>query len=154
MTIGSILLGLALLVVVVLYVGRPLLKAQPAASSAANGRRQLEQQKESLLAEIRELDFDHETVKIPTDFYEQQRAQLLAEAAVVLQALDEMAVGVEEQVHKQIEAAVAQRRHHQQPAPASNSQGRYCTSCGRPLDHGDKFCAGCGQPVRAVQPSI
>ena len=152
MTIGSILLGLALLLVVVLFVARPLLTAEPAASASTNSRRQLEQQKESLLAEIRGLDFDHDTGKIPTDVYDQQRAQLMSEAAIVLQALDEMSADSDEALQKQIEVAVARRRH--QHAPASNGQGSYCTNCGQYLDLDDKFCAKCGQAVRPVQPTI
>ena len=112
----------------------------------------MEQQKEALLAEIRGLDFDHDTGKIPTDVYEQQRAQLMSEAAVVLQALDELNSDSDEAMYNQIEAAVAQRRH--QHAPASNGQGSYCPNCGNHLDLGDKFCTKCGQAVRAVQPTI
>jgi len=152
MTIGSILLGLALLVVVILYLARPLLMSEPTTTSSVNSRRQLEQQKESLLVEIKELDFDHETGKIPTDVYEQHRAQLMSEAAVVLKALDELTVDSDEALRKQIEATVAQRRHQHVPAP--NGQGGYCHNCGWHIDQGDKFCAKCGQAVRAVQPTI
>lgn len=152
MTIGSILLGLALLIVVALFIARPLLTAKPVSSSAANGRRQLEQQKESLLIEIRSLDFDHDTGKIPDDVYEVQRTQLMSEAAAVLKELDELAVESDDDLQRQIEAAVARRRHH--PAQASNGQGSYCHNCGKHLDPGDKFCTRCGQAVRAVQPTI
>ena len=152
MIIGSVMLGLALLIVVVLFLARPLLIVQPASSSSETWRRQLEQQKESLLTQIRGLDFDHDTGKIPTDVYELQRAQLMSQAAAVLQSLDEMDAGSEEQLRQQIEAAVAQRRH--QAIPASNGQGSYCSNCGLHLDLGDKFCARCGQAVRTVQPTF
>jgi hypothetical protein len=152
MTIGSIMLGIALLIVVVLFIARPLLAAEPATSSNTNGRRQLEQQKESLLAEIRSLDFDHETGKIPEDVYEFQRAQLVSETALILKRLDELSVDSDEAMRKDIEAAVAQRRR--QTVQASNGQGGYCHNCGSHLDLGDKFCANCGQAVRAVQPTV
>jgi len=152
MTIGSILLGLALLVVVVLFVARPLLTFQPESKSAVNRRRKLEEQKQTLLAEIHSLDFDHDTGKIPDDVYELQRAHLMSEAAAVLKSLDEMSIESDEDLRRQIEAAVALRRH--KTVQASNGQGSYCHNCGKYLDPGDKFCTHCGQAVRAVQPTV
>jgi hypothetical protein len=150
MAIGSILLGLALLIVVALYLARPLLTAQPQAAISVTGRQQLEQEKESYLDEIRALDFDYETGTIPTDVYEQQRAQLLDDAAAVLKALDELPEAGDD-AYSQIEEAVAVRRH--QHAISSNGQSGYCTQCGQPLDAGDKFCARCGQPQQVAQPT-
>ena len=150
MAIGSILLGLSLLIIVGLFLAWPLLSAKPLPRSSSDKRRQLEQEKESYLNEIHALDFDHETGKIPTDVYEQQRAQLLNGAAAVLKALDEMPAA-DGDVYSQIEAAVAERRH--QHAMSSNGQAGYCTQCGQPLDLGDKFCARCGQPLHIAQPT-
>ena len=45
-------------------------------------------QKEAILNQIRDLDFDHQTGKLPEDIDEQQRTQLLPLAAGVLQELD------------------------------------------------------------------
>lgn len=154
MAIGSLLLGLALLIVVALFVARPLLVPHTTADAKISSRRQLEQEKEALLTEIRELDFDYETGKIPSEVYEPQRNHLLAQAAAVLQELDEITEDSNEELRQQIEAAVARRRRQPQPVLAGNGQGSYCTNCGRHLDQGDKFCASCGQPVRAVQPTI
>ena len=150
MAIGSILLGLALLIVAGLYLARPLLTVQPESKTYLTRRQQLEEEKEIYLAEIRALDFDHETGKVPPEVYEQQRAQLLSEAAAVLKALDEMSAE-DGDVYSQIEAAVAERRH--QYAMSSNGQAGFCTQCGQPLDLGDKFCAGCGQPLQVTQPT-
>ena len=150
MAIGSILLGLSLLILVALFLARPLLASKPQQTTSSDKRLQLEQEKESYLNEIHALDFDHETGKIPTDVYEQQRAQLLNEAAAVLKALDEMPAE-DGDVYSQIEAAVAERRH--QYAMSSNGQAGFCTQCGQPLDLGDKFCAGCGQPLQVTQPT-
>ena len=150
MAIGSILLGLALLIVAGLYLARPLLTAQPQSKTYHAKRQQMEEEKEIYLNEIRALDFDHETGKIPTEVYEQQRAQLVSEAAIILKELDELPA-VNGDVNSQIEAAVAERRH--QHAMSKNGQTGYCTQCGQPLDAGDKFCARCGQPLQVAQPS-
>lgn len=155
MTAGSILLGIALLIIVILFVARPLLTPKPVESSRASERRRLEQQKEAILHEIRELDFDHETGKVPTDVYDGQRAHLMAQAAAILQTLDEIADESNEDLRRQIEAVIAQHRHQPtKPVAVSNGQGGFCTNCGRHLEQGDKFCAGCGQAVRAAQPTI
>lgn len=150
MTIGSILLGLALLIVVGLVLARPLLTAVPQSTHSLDERRQLEQQKEAYLAEIRTLDFDHETGNIPPEVYELQRTQLMNEAAAVLREMDELPAA-EEDIQAQIEAAVLLRRHHH--AQSSNGHAGFCTQCGQPLDAGDKFCARCGQPLRVAQPT-
>jgi hypothetical protein len=149
MSLESILLGLALLVIVALFLARPLLKPAPRTSSISDRRRELERDKEAYLDEIRSLDFDHETGKVPTEVYEQQRAHLVQEAAVVYKALDELpAAGGD--VYAQVEAAIAARR--QQVAHAGNGQVGFCTNCGQPHDAGDKFCAHCGQPLRIAEP--
>jgi hypothetical protein len=153
MTIGSIFLGLALLIVVGLVLSRPLLTAAPQSNHSLDKRRHLELQKEAFLAEIHTLDFDHETGNIPTDVYELQRTQLMNEAAAVLRELDELPAAAEDDIQAQIEAAVLQRRHVHVPS-GSNGQAGFCTQCGQPLDAGDKFCARCGQPLRVAQPTI
>ncbi|HSH02286.1 MAG TPA: zinc-ribbon domain-containing protein [Anaerolineae bacterium] len=82
MTIGSILLGLALLILVVLYLGYPfLIPADMPPPINPSRRAELLARKESLLATIQNLDFDHETGKIAEDAYQQQRTQNLILAA-------------------------------------------------------------------------
>ncbi|NCF64621.1 MAG: zinc-ribbon domain-containing protein [Chloroflexi bacterium] len=152
MTIGSILLGLALLIVVALFLAKPLLTAKPQSTHSLDRRRQLEQRKQALLAEIQAVDFDHETGKIPTDVYELQRTQLMHEAAEVLREMDELPASTDDAISAQIEAAVLERRHHH--AQSSNGQAGFCTQCGQGLDLNDKFCARCGQAVRVAQPTI
>jgi len=154
MTIGSILLGLALLILVALFVARPFLQRQTSANVPKTSRQHLLAQKEAILTEIQSLDFDYETGKVPAEIYEPQRAEMVAEAAVVLQQLD--ALPPIETVDDEIEAAIAQLRQQipaRQPAvvttPKGNGHGRYCTQCGSLLDPGDKFCAHCGAKVAA-----
>ena len=155
LTIASLLVSLALLVGVVLFVARPLLRPQPLNSAPPSLRSQLEQRKVAILDEIRALDFDYETKKIPQEAYEPQRAVLLAEAADTLQALDELPEApASDDVVAQINDAIAALRSR--PAPvvdAGQTGGAYCTQCGATLDEDDRFCARCGQPVRVPQPT-
>lgn len=86
---GSLLLALALLVIVGIFVLRPLLAPAPAVTRRTPGRREaLESEKEALLARIRVLDFDHETGTLPDEDHARLRQRLVAAAANVLRELD------------------------------------------------------------------
>lgn len=164
MAIGSILLGVALLVLLGLFLARPFLRTQDG-EAVLTERQLLVEEKEHLLDQIQALDFDHETGKLPTELHELQRARLMEQATAVLQAIDafdgepqpgpapeEDAVDVD----IEIEAAIARMRQQQAqkdappaPAPASataptNGHARFCPQCGTPTDPSDRFCAHCG----------
>ena len=146
MTIGSILLGVALLIVVLLYLARPLLRRQSTQKAPQTQRQQLLNQKEATITQILSLEFDFETGKVPQALYQQQRADLIAEAAIILERLD--ALPQDEAVDAEIEAAIAHLREHV-PAPlvSTNGHKRYCPECGTAVDLGDKFCANCGHKL-------
>ena len=173
MGIGSILLAIALLFLVALFVGRPFLQGQPGRQETMTELEALQAQKEALLEQIRILDFEHDTGKMPGEEHAQQRAQLLQEAAAVLKALDKLApdpvtngsaTRVEREVEaaiaamrrvphatppegeteSQIEAAVQSMRHQVQQPNGPQAAGRFCSQCGNPREPGDKFCAYCG----------
>ena len=150
-TIGSILFGLIILILLFLFLVRPFMKASSEVE-AVSKRQELTTRKEAVLEAIRALDFDHDTGKMPDEEYDQQRSVLMAEAVATLKAMDEMpAMPVNEDVYAQIEAAISRikaQRSQSQGAPA-----RFCSNCGQALDSRDNFCAKCGQPVYAVQPS-
>ena len=151
-TIGSILLGLAILVLLVLFLVRPFFRPQPQQEETTGRKRQLLARKAAYLETIRTLDFDHDTGKLPDEEYEQQRALLMSEAAAVIKALDELPQDPQsDDVFAQIEAAV--NKIKQQRAVSSGAPANFCASCGHRLDAGDRFCASCGQPVYVVQPS-
>ena len=94
---GSLFLGIALLLVVGLVVLRPLLSSSAEEATFAHAadpvtmRQALEAQKDALLEQIRDLDFDRETGKVPEDRYRQRRAQLTTEAADIFRQLDALA---------------------------------------------------------------
>jgi len=176
MTPGSILLGLALFIVVVLILLYPYLSAQR--QTVSTPRQQLEATKDLLLSEIRILDFDHETGKLPTDIYETQRRGLVAEAARIMQQLDTMptpsyaragkavagkSVAIDEDTDDEIEAAIAALRRNgakkkgkaavksKKKAVSVASNGRFCTECGQSVKSNDKFCAACGHKLASSQ---
>lgn len=175
MTFGSILLGLALLGLVGLFIARPLIKPDPRRKPRMTERQALQTQKEAVLTEIKSLDFDHDTGKLPDDEYHERRSQLMAEATAVLKkldALEETAPPVERVLEPQtarptgdveddIEKAVASLRAkpveasplkaETKPVGGSNGKTNFCPQCGQPTDHGDKFCANCGHKLLKPQ---
>ena len=116
MDIGSILIILALLVLVVLFVGRPLFEKQisPGSEQAEKQEHDLSAQlaeRDRILNALRELDFDYALGKIPAEDYPAQRAQLVQDGVDVLRKLDELqdAAG-QADLDARIEAEVARRR--------------------------------------------
>ncbi|MEZ4510824.1 MAG: zinc ribbon domain-containing protein [Chloroflexota bacterium] len=143
MTTGSLLLGFALFLVVLLFLARPFLAVRAGQTAvSATPRQQLLAQKDHLLDDIHALDFDHETGKMPTAVYQPQRQQLVEAAAIVLQQLDQLGSNANyQQRDTEIEAAIAKLRQNR------TASARFCSQCGHPLDAGDKFCAACGSQI-------
>ena len=162
MEIASILLGLALLTVVALVVGKPFL-TDPTPRRSLTPRQQLLARKATLLNDLRDLDFDHDTNKMPDDVYEFQRAALVKETAVILKQLD--STKGRKAVDDDIEAAIARAKRSKAATadddieaavtrakkPTGNKKkvaaGKklFCANCGKPMDSNDKFCTACGQ---------
>jgi cytochrome c-type biogenesis protein CcmH/NrfG len=120
MPIGSIFASLAVLLLVAVYVMRPFLKPGASDSEMPTPYDDLEAQKEVMLQQIRELEFDHDTGKLPDDEFATQRADLVQQAAVILRQMDEYdsAESVTQSpanLDEQIEAAVARRRKTKTP---------------------------------------
>jgi hypothetical protein len=174
MDIGSILLGLALLLVVAFYVARPLLDQSGAAEREPGPADQLLFERERVLTALRDLDFDHAMGKTVEDDYTTQREQLLAHGAEVLKQLDALGLPPASDsagLDDEIERAVARRRASAAVAPAPGaapvddeieasiaarrtapSAARFCAQCGRQALPDDKFCGACGAPLTVVSP--
>jgi len=149
MDAGSILVLLALLILVVAFIARPLLSGQSRSVSDRERRfSALQAESDKLLALIQELDMDRAMGKVPQDDYQAQRAALVTRGAEVLRELDGMpqeeAVSSREAIERELEEAVARLRATR-PAEAH----AYCGHCGLPLQPGDRFCPRCGTPVPA-----
>ena len=174
MTIGSIFLGLALLVLVGLFISRPLIRPDARSKPRLTRHQALTAQKEAVLAQIRSLDFDYDTGKLTDADYHKTREEFMVTAEDIFRQLDELEEGSEEpqplddapiagptsDLESEIEAAVA--RHRAQPpaaAPAtnltqpavSNGKSKFCPECGQPIDPDDKFCANCGHKLLKAQ---
>lgn len=126
MDIGLIFLTLTLLVLVGLFVSRPLFERGKQVGPAGSTG-QVDHDLSALLAErdrilnaLQELDFDYTLGKIPEEDYPFQRADLLQRGAAVLRRLDEMqAQAPADDAEARIEAVIAARRADAQAAPAT-----------------------------------
>jgi hypothetical protein len=164
MSIGSIFLGFALVLLVGLFLARPFLLSQQDQRQRRPARQELVNQKESILALIEILDFDIETGPMPEQDYKQQRRQLLVQAAEILKRLDDYSDIPESpaanRVLDEIETAVAALRGPKvrQPLPSIRP-----TPTAQPISPAPqqttakpasastngrvKFCSQCGKPV-------
>lgn len=117
MDVGSIFLVLTVVLLVVIFVGRPFLRPQKesvqtqAAEGAEHQRSSLLAQRDRLLTALQELDFDQRLGKIPAEDYPEMRSTMLQEAALVLRKLDEIQGSAQqESVEDRIEKVIAARR--------------------------------------------
>ena len=176
MDIGSLLLGLALLLVIAFVVARPLLQQSGARERPASPADQLLGARERVLTQLRDLDFDHAMSKINEVDYAAQRGQLVAEGVAILKQLDALGpapgqtAGAPAAPADEIEAAVAQLRARRaasaRTAPAVEAGAEieasvaerraskhpagdmlFCGQCGAEAVPGDRFCARCGSAL-------
>jgi zinc-ribbon domain len=114
MDIGSIFPILALLLLVIIFVSRPLFDRNQLISADGEEEHELSHlmaERDRILNALQELDFDHTLGKIPDEDYPSQRASLLQRGAQVLRNLDEIqAQDSDQDIEARIEAAVAARR--------------------------------------------
>lgn len=167
-SLGSILLGLALLFVIALYVSRPFLQSRLHHEEAMTDHQALLAQKEALLEQIRLLDFEYETGKMPEQEHQRQRAQLVQQAAAVLKQLDalvpvQVSNGGPVRVEQEIEAAIAGLRNTpdsadtpaqieaavqnlRRAAPANDASTVPAQTANGGAQTTGRFCSQCGNP--------
>lgn len=169
LTLGSILLGVALVVLVLLYLARPFVVAEDEVTRVEREEVDgLLLRRDALLRQIRELDDDMEAAKVAPELYQRRRPQLVKQAALLMQQLDahdyrepaaaplaadadaQMEAAIRrlrtpEQLDADIEAAVRAARRSPEPAVvAIEPAAGFCPRCGRRVDADDSFCPKCG----------
>lgn len=170
MDIGSIFLILGLLLLVAIYVGRPLMERQSTAvTEEEHELSALLAERDRILNALKELDFDYTLGKIPEEDYPAQRAMLLQKGAGVLRSLDAHQNGFNgqhpvEDAEARIEAAIAARRAETgTPAKAGAARARSAPAAVAQDDDLEAliaarrrvrkeksagFCPQCGEPVQ------
>ena len=162
MDIGSILVILAIVIITIAFIARPIIENRGFAVTDSDRRTSaLQAQRDQILTILQELDMDHAIGKIEQDDYIEQRSVLVARGAAVLKELDQL-VGVvvetdgqeqsqdlgsrkddaSRELAAQIENAVSNLREQD-----SDSEDNFCSHCGKALVSGARFCAHCGTVI-------
>jgi len=167
------LIGLAIAVIVAVYIAQPLIiKTRVKAAAPESPRDKLLAERDALYTTIRDLDLDFQTGKLVEADYRVTREKYTARGVEILKELDALPdlgqLPVRDRKSKvgdEIEAAVRVRRQAQaRPAPAASEDdieaairarrqprtgGRVCPTCGTSFDPADRFCAKCGTALTA-----
>jgi len=171
MDIGSIFLILALIIIVALFIGRPLFERKAFATPAVTTQEDHElsgllAERDQVINALQELDFDYTLGKIPSEDYPEQRAALISQGSEILRKLDALQPsGSPEDAQERIETAIAVRRAdaaQQRAAATGTVSGNGAKAAppdddleamiaNRKRDRTDKaagFCPQCGGPVQ------
>jgi predicted nucleic acid-binding Zn ribbon protein len=132
MEISSIIVGLALFGASVAYVSLPFRQKRQKKTNLSKENVQPEAQRATVLAALRDLDFDFKTGKVSEEDYQPLRAQLIAEAAQYIEA--------EKKEDAQLEELIRARRTMQH-------SDLKCQDCGWPIESDQRFCSKCGSAV-------
>jgi hypothetical protein len=161
MDFASLLVILALAIIVVGFIGRPLIEKRAIAVTDVNRyNSELQAEEDQILENLQELDMDQAMGKIEGDEYESQRVSLVSRGAAILKELDRLngvsAEGplqgtmsmdqYEQDLEAQIEMEIRQRR-----GITDEEVAGYCPQCGNPLHAGDRFCTKCGSQVNVSE---
>ncbi len=148
MSIGAILVGIALLVLSGAFVARPLFKDQTNLLPALQNP--LAAQRDAIYALIRELDSDYAEGKFNDEDYAAQRERYVSQGVEILEQLDQQAQGGQGALEDEIEARVLALRQKSAPVSASaqKAKARFCTNCGQQAAPQHDFCASCGTELR------
>lgn len=149
MDVGSLLIIFAIVVVVVAYIARPLIKSRGfTVTEEGHQISALQAERDQVLAYLYELDLDFTMGKILNKEYKEQRAETLMRGAEILRELDEFegpaahrepreGAAYEDELEARLEQAIASRR----------SASIYCTHCGAAVLAGDVYCSSCGETI-------
>jgi len=92
---------------------------------------------------LKDLEFEYKMGRLGDADFKRLEAGYKAEAAAILQKLDQM--GVEKDIDERIERDIAaSRKRLPSAAPEQTTSPRNCPSCGADIIPGKKFCADCG----------
>lgn len=172
MELGAFFLVLAVALIVVLYVGQPLLDRRGRRTTAeAHETSALMAERDRVVNALQELDFDFNLNKIPAEDYPVQRAELLKKGADILKQLDDLTPNSHRSssagaAADRIESAVAARRADLASTKAvvrddddvealiaarrktrKEKSGGFCPRCGKPVLASDRFCPHCGKSI-------
>ena len=99
----------------------------------------LQRKKDVTLGNIQDLDFEYKCGKLSEEDYKSLRAELAAEAAKVLDDIDEI------EASHDLDALIRREVSHRKERAADS---RICGACGHSNPPKNKFCAQCGTDLK------
>ncbi len=141
MDIGSILAGLALTLLTVVFVALPLIQHRgKGVTDTERLSSELQAGRDRVLNSLQELEMDFNTGKILEEDYREQRQALLKKGAEILRQIDVLNAGGDgstegDDIDDEIEAAIAQIRRKK-----GEGNGGFCPSCGAEVMVEDLLC--------------
>lgn len=167
MSIGSILIGIAMLALAIPFVISPLIGGKRKESQGENPQdlNSSGDRHRGLLLALRDLEFDHQIGKITDEDYTDLRATLLVQAGAALEDQEKHEADLDAKLEQAIQMRRAKQSKPQicsQCGTILESSARYCRTCGKPVEltcpncggkiHlNDLFCNGCGAPAPAIR---
>ncbi len=140
MSLASILIGTALLILAIPFITNPLLNKKGKKTVAASKQPAvIADQYENTLLALRDLDFDYHTGKLAEEDYTPLRADLLVRAAREL----EVKTKQDNELDALLENAILAQKK-------SKSLSRACSQCGASQDIENQFCSACGSALNPV----
>ena len=134
MDAGAIFIGLAIMMLSILYVIGPFQKKQKEMQVvSAFEREHPGERRRKILAALRELEFDYKIGKIVQEDHAVLRSQLLSEAARL--------ISESEAADQEIEALIERRRQSREIHTTR------CPKCRRVVSADDLFCPSCGMAI-------
>ncbi len=140
MSIGTILIGIAMFILAGVVVAQPLREKPRRIKSKTTS--DVGRDYDETLLTLRDLEFEHQLGIVTEHDYTQQRSMLMVQAA---QALEQKAQA-NNRLENVIETAVQAKRR-------MRKQSVSCSNCQAALNPGDKFCSHCGSPVSLTCPA-
>lgn len=132
-----ILVMLVMTAAAIAAVGYPFYRRPDGPEREESGREDLTRDKERVLRDIRDLEFDLETGKLSEHDYDDMRLDFETEAVAVLKAIEQVGNGSTTAVRSRMTAGVE-----------VESEARFCTQCGTASAPGNRFCRACGHPLK------
>lgn len=109
-------------------------------------------EKETLLAAIKEIDFDYKTGKLSDEDYQELQEAYKSKALSVMEEIDrrenELGLALEAEVEKEIEASRKKKKSTQTLKVMKGEL--HCPKCSNLYYGGDKFCPSCGHVVQLL----
>jgi CHASE3 domain sensor protein len=157
MDIGSIFIIVAIAIITLAYISKPLVEKRGYVVTDSDRRLStLQAQRDQILTVLQELEMDHAMGKVEGGDYQSQRAAMVSRGAAVLKELDLLAGEAQptaidsdrreitsQQLEDHIEAAISQMR-----GKAGEIESNFCSQCGTELVSGDHFCSHCGAAIK------